>query len=287
MGFRVKAKLPNQALTALTHSLVHQISDGWVGDALYNCPVAPQRTQIGTNGVAAIQGKEFSLNIGGQVVHKTASLNAGQFAFPASLLHIPLGILLHRHIQRIFKRCFGDNTVYGTVGKAHILLGIGNLLLAQMGKDRVPQLAGAPHRVLTGHNVEQLSASHSLSSLNPGGNGFCHNGQDPQAHRCGNQLTVPGDGVHQLLIRGRNSADVGNGPLGTLPVLNVDSVALPLVDGGDEVFCHVSKCDMIAALLQQGSDEPPPDVSRTDHNCLFHVLSLPFFSFLGTPVSPC
>ena len=59
---------------------------------------------------------------------------------------------------RKLKAGLGDDTVYGAVGKAHILLGVVQVLPAQVGVNGVSQLAGTPDGVLTGHHVENLCA---------------------------------------------------------------------------------------------------------------------------------
>ena len=62
------------------------------------------------------------------------------------------------------------------------------------------------------------------------------------------------------------------------------SVALALVDRGNQMLRYVGKGNMVAAFLQQGPNKAPADVARADHNCLFHVCSRSFslfFVFFG------
>ena len=213
VGFGVEAELLDEALAALPHSLVDQRADGGVSDALHDGLMPPEGAQIGADGVAAVQGEQLALQIGVQVVHPAQALDLGPLALPAAFLHVPLGILLYRYVQGVLKAGLGDDAVHGAVGKAHILLGVSEFLLAQVAVDGVPQLAGAPDCVLAGHHVEDLGAPGGLPGLDAGGDGLGHDGQDSQAHGSGDQLAVSGDGLRQLRPGGGDAADVGDGPL--------------------------------------------------------------------------
>ena len=118
MRYRIHGEFPDKSRAALLHGLIYNGADCRVLNTLKDCPMPAKAAKIGTDGVTAVQCKEFAFNICIQIIDERHTVNLRQFALPARFFNVPLGKFFYSHIQWRFKRRLRHNAVNGTIGKS-------------------------------------------------------------------------------------------------------------------------------------------------------------------------
>ncbi len=99
MRYRIHGEFPDKSRAALLHGLIYNGADCRVLNTLKDCPMPAKAAKIGTDGVTAVQCKEFAFNICIQIIDERHTVNLRQFALPARFFNVPLGKFFYSHIQ--------------------------------------------------------------------------------------------------------------------------------------------------------------------------------------------
>ena len=284
MRLMVETELLYKSLTTLLHGSVYEIENLRNLDTLTDGLTTLHLAHISSDCMTGIQCKELPLDISQQIVSQVHTVDLRCRAYKRLLLHIPLIILLHSDIDRIFASDRRNDTVYGTVRKSDMLRTPCRLRLIQMRKHCFLQTRRRHKSVFTCNNIKRGFNACFFTCNDSFSDGRSDKLKNSQANRSRNEFSLF-NFLHHSIGRRIHSADTGNKNILTVDIFNMNGILSVGIDPVDKVLDYICEHYLIAGFSKNGSNESTADISGPKLNCKFHFINyLVVFGYpLGIP----
>ncbi len=220
------------------------------------------RAEVGGRRVAGVDGEELPLDVGSEVIHEVRTGYGRRVVAERRALDRPLEERLHGHVDAAAFGLTGHDAIHRGVGEDRARLQ-GDPGIAGEGDDLVAEQVGGVDRVLARHDLQRRGCRVAQAEARDDvrGDELQDRGADGGRDDVRGRDLVDDDfGVGGAV----DGAEAGDHLVGAARAHLVHGVGGGAVDRVDERGRDIREHQVVAALMQEEADEPPPDVPRAE-----------------------